>query len=1011
MRKTLLLLFLLGNSITPQAQTSEPLKSWSPEPLEDSVKKYDKAWNFNKALIFVGQWLEKTSKNPGKDSLDFAAALFYKGNVLRKANRAKEAEPVILKGLQLRKKALGSMHADVGASLNSLGLLSWNTGNFTKALTEIQESLEIRKKTLGPEHPLVAGSINNLAVMYQEIGDYPKALLHFRNALEIRKKTLGPESPDVAATLNNLADIYQIMNEYANALPLYLQAMELRRKALGPEHAEVANSVNNLGVLYMNMGEYSKAERFLQQAFEIRKKVLAPDHSDLANTVNNLGVLYMNVGDYSKAEPCFLQALQSRKKSFGPEHLAVGGTLHNLGVLYFELGAYAKAESYYLQALEIRKKTTGTEHSDAGATLDNLGLLYMQKGEYSRAEPLFLQAMEIRKKALKTDSTELARSLINLGNLFSKRGDYTKAEAHFLNALEIRKKALGWEHPDLAFSLNKLGTLYRSQKKTAEAAVSFEEVSDLDRKLIHRYFPAMSEQGREAYLKNGQGGSEELKSFLSEEGVNNPALRGELWNHQLFYKGLLLNTRARWKQRLNYSKDTTVLRFLGDWINLQYKISGLFSSTNSAGRTALDSLVEKAEKLEKELSRRSEDLAFLEERKVSTWQEVQQALKPGEAAVELVRFRHFGIEKVTSDTTNPRKPTYLVQGLTDTVQYAALILTKNSLHPDLVILPNGNDLEDKWFKHYRKSIRLLQKDGESYRQYWNPIGSKLKGIKKVWFSADGVYHKVNPVTFQNPATGKFLVDEIEIALLSSCKDLLKKHPEESGNRLACLLGNPAFQPAQQSNTTENFRSGQNQKAPALPGSQAEIALVAGLLIKKGWEVQEYTGAGATEEKVKDMYKPRVLLLSTHGFFRPDSTVGSNPLLRSGILLSGSAKTLRDGHKGEGEDGILTSYEAMNLNLDNTELVVLSACETGLGEIKNGEGVYGLQRAFQVAGARNVVMSLWKVDDAVTQKLMVAFFRNWTSGMEKRAAFLKAQKDLQKKYPNPYYWGAFVMVGE
>jgi CHAT domain-containing protein len=234
------------------------------------------------------------------------------------------------------------------------------------------------------------------------------------------------------------------------------------------------------------------------------------------------------------------------------------------------------------------------------------------------------------------------------------------------------------------------------------------------------------------------------------------------------------------------------------------------------------------------------------------------------------------------------------------------------------------------------------------------------------------------------------------------------------------VGNPEFQPGQLTLAGKSrsgpelsyyFKPDPTLELASLPGTQAEVDSVARLLGRKGWEVQEYSGREATEEKIKDSYKPRVMLLSTHGFFYADTTPGSNPLLRSGLLLSGAAKTLREGRSGEGEDGILTAYEAMNLNLDNTELVVLSACETGLGDIRNGEGVYGLQRAFQVAGARNLIMSLWKVNDEVTRELMVAFFKNWTNGMKKRAAFLKAQKEIQKKYPDPYYWGAFVMVGE
>jgi CHAT domain-containing protein len=300
--------------------------------------------------------------------------------------------------------------------------------------------------------------------------------------------------------------------------------------------------------------------------------------------------------------------------------------------------------------------------------------------------------------------------------------------------------------------------------------------------------------------------------------------------------------------------------------------------------------------------------------------------------------------------------------------------------------------------------------------------NQLKGVRKVWFSADGVYHQINLNTLRNPETGKFVADEIEIALLGSTKDLLRTEREEDANLSAILLGNPEFQPLGDGSSWQRSRSGPKLTyffrpdpdvvIPGLPGTQVEIDSVSLLLQNKGWEVQKISSKDATEDKIKDCFKPRVMLLSTHGFFRENENEEDNPLLRSGLLLSGSAQTLREGFKGEGEDGILTAYEAMNLNLDNTELVVLSGCETGLSETrKSGEMVFGLQRSFQVAGARSLIMSLWKVDDEYTRKLVVCFFRNWLSGMDKRKAFRLAQSEIRKKNPLPFYWGGFVMLGK
>jgi CHAT domain-containing protein len=263
-------------------------------------------------------------------------------------------------------------------------------------------------------------------------------------------------------------------------------------------------------------------------------------------------------------------------------------------------------------------------------------------------------------------------------------------------------------------------------------------------------------------------------------------------------------------------------------------------------------------------------------------------------------------------------------------------------------------------------------------------------------------------------------------------------PEEGGNpnKLACLFGFPNFEaPLEQrglaASRTANRGVGRayvlklNPAAislSSLPGTQVEVERIGNLLRRNGWEVQMHMQDKAQEETLKESNRPRLLHIATHGYFQSESSTSANPLLQSGLFLSGSANTLNGNTTNVSEDGILTAYEAMNLNLDNTDLVVLSACETGLGEIKNGEGVYGLQRAFKVAGAKTLIMSLWKVDDQATQELMVAFYKHWlgeaapgspnpTRQTTKRAAFLKAQKELKAKYPNPYYWGPFVLVGE
>ena len=433
--------------------------------------------------------------------------------------------------------------------------------------------------------------------------------------------------------------------------------------------------------------------------------------------------------------------------------------------------------------------------------------------------------------------------------------------------------------------------------------------------------------------------------------------------------------------------------------------------------------------LEKELSRRSEMFASLTEKRRNTWQEVKGKLKPDEVAIEIIRVRKFGRKRIVIDSSDARLPHYPIYGLTDTVYYAALLVTPASRVPDLVLFKNGNELENKYVKLYRNSIRNEVEDKESYNQFWKPIAVRLKQLIKkqppgglrIYFSPDGVFNQLNLNTLLNPVSNKYLFEEAKISLVTNTKDLLTAYKEEPFNNLAYLFGYPDYgvtkedrskliqkeRDSQPAYYTLNIERGNGLSE--LPGTKTEVETIAGLMSAQGWQPEVLTGSKALEETLKDCFKPRVLHIATHGYFQTDTKDKGNSLLRSGLMLTGASQTLAGNKDDKTEDGILTAYEAMNLNLDNTDLVVLSACETGLGEVRNGEGVYGLQRAFKVAGARTIIMSLWKVNDEATQQLMTSFYGNWLKTGNKRESFDIAQKTLKAKYKTPYYWGAFVMV--
>jgi CHAT domain-containing protein len=391
------------------------------------------------------------------------------------------------------------------------------------------------------------------------------------------------------------------------------------------------------------------------------------------------------------------------------------------------------------------------------------------------------------------------------------------------------------------------------------------------------------------------------------------------------------------------------------------------------------------------------------------WKAVRDVLIPEEAAVEIIRVRTFNAGRHRSAG---------LFELTDTVQYLVAIL-RPQRRPEFYIMENGNLLEGRYMQYYRNSIQSLTSDTLSYRHFWLPVAERLRGVRRIYLSADGVFNQVNLNTLYNAPSGIHVLDEVELVQVTNCRDLLARQVVPSGS-FASLYGRPTYRldsaAVDQINRSgggatrglraelmEEFREASFSD---LPGTEIEISEVATLLKSRQWAVNENFRDKANEVVLKKERSPTVLHIATHGFFLPEQNeAGVNSMMRSGLILSGVNNT-----GSLSEDGILTAYEATSLSLDSTYLVILSACETGLGEIRNGEGVYGLQRGFAVAGARYLLMSLWKVDDEATAFLMESFYKHWLEGEAPVSALRKAQSELRSVRPQPFYWGAFVVLG-
>lgn len=515
----------------------------------------------------------------------------------------------------------------------------------------------------------------------------------------------------------------------------------------------------------------------------------------------------------------------------------------------------------------------------------------------------------------------------------------------------------------------------------------------------------MTDEEKAQFWKSYNGYFQIFQAFAAYRSKQNPAIISEMYNVQLATKAILLSASNKIRKRILSSRDTSMVNMYYQWTRKREQLAQLYSSgaSNPKQRLTIDSLETAAKLLEKEMNISAEDVSKDKGGETITWKNVQSVLGPDEAAIEIVRFKHYD------------------RYWRDSVIYAAMVLTSETKqYPQFVVLNNGKLLEGRYLKYYRNTIAAKVVDTLSFRQYWGALDKAIKGKSRVYLSLDGVYNQINLNTLMNPAGG-FLVDDKNLTILSNTKDLLaikSRKARRISLSSATLFGFPTYflggnNGAANGTTRDIDRTG----ISPLAGTKEEIQKVGSILSSHKIHADVYTNEDASEHSIKQLAHPRVLHIATHGFFVEDqdnvlaTATGSdnNPLLRAGLLLAGAANFIQDQSRVDEENGILTAYEAANLDLDNTDLVVLSACETGKGEVQNGEGVYGLQRAFQTAGAQTIVMSLWKVDDAATQQLMTTFYSNWMGGMSKAEALKKAQISLKKQFPHPYYWGAFVML--
>jgi len=965
------------------------------------------------------------------------------------------ALPLLLQICEIERTALGEHHPDYAGSLNNLATLYRAMGDFAAALPLYRQALEIRRAALGEKHPDYAASLNNLALLYEEMGDYAGALPLYRQAREIFRTTLGENHPHYAASLDNLAWLYQAMGDYASALPLYRQALEIRRATQGENHPRYAANLHKLAWLYHAMGDHTAALPLYRQAREIFRTTLGENHPHYAASLNHLAMLYHQMGDHTAALPLFRQALEIKRTALGEEHPIYAIGLNNLAALYQDVGDHAAALPLFRQSLEINRTALGEDHPHYAMSLNHLAMLYQEMGEHAAALPLCRQALEILRTTLGESHPHYATSLANVAMLYAATGRASEAMPLMLQATAIDDRmigqilAIGSERQRAVFLDTVLAKFYvflslvlRHLGDSPNAihaafelvlrrkAVAAEAVATQRDARLGGKYPALEPRLRDLAALRMQiarktlagPGPEGLESYLhglTEWDAQGERLEAEL-ARQIPEMNLEQKLRAadRRAVALNLTEGVTLVEFVR--FHVWY-----FQAVPARG--------EKHWKPARYIAfvlagARPDDVQIID-------------LGEADPIDRLIADFRAGIiaEAATNDGRDMAKrraeAALSVQDGAGSALRAALF---DRLAPALggrtrlLIAPDG-DLSRLPFEVLPTADgrRLIDDYQISYLSCGRDVlrfGAVATGQPGAPLVVADPDFDLETVPMREPGQPKA---DFWSRLLSR-----GKKATATPIQTVPVLATTASSAMRHSRDLDRDRG--DYHFHRLPGTRAEGERVAALL-----DVSPWLDATALEGRLKTAcHSPRILHLATHGFFLPDQQrdlnregrgfgfdfgefsgvkdglgrfsgpMMENPMLRSGLALAGANTWLKAGNPPEeAEDGLLTAEDVTGLDLLATELVVLSACETGLGRVHVGEGVFGLRRAFVLAGAKTLVMSLWKVPDEPTRELMEAFYARLLAGQGRAEALREAQLVMKAKYPDPFYWGAFICQGD
>ncbi len=1034
----------LGRAISEQS-----IQEW--KRLNSQVAKTYQTGDYPSGEELAKQALVLAEKKFGHESIYTLTSTGYLAILYQAQGHYEKAKPLVIEALALSKKVLGKQHPNTLTSMINLAHLYQAQGHYEKAEPLIIEALALSKKVLGKQHPDTLIYMNNLSHLYQAQGHYEKAEPLFIEVLTLSKKVLGKQHPNSLTYMNNLAHLYQAQGYYEKAELLFIETFALRKKILSKQHADTLISMSSLANLYQAQGHYEKAEPLLIESLALSKKVLGKQHPHTLKVMGSLALLYQAQGHYEKAEALSIETLTFIKKVLGKQHPITLINMNNLAALYEVQGHYEKAEPLFIEILTLSKKVLGKQHPTTLINTHNLAALYQAQGHYEKSASLYIETVALSKKILGKQHPDTLSSMNNLAVLYKAQGHYEKAESLFIGILTLRKKILGKQHPDTLTSTHILATLYHKTQQWTQAKTLYDEYLINSNQYLQQVLWGAGEKTRLSYLQQQKYFQNKYLSFYNDLIISDTEKPNQPWNNSVFNalnpshlalqawkmsvsrKGLLLRiaSEASALSKLHQANDPQLAKLSQQIQQTRSEIAALTFSAqpNPAKQATLD---DQLNTLQRQLS--SKVSQFRDKAKNIQSEDILSTLTQQQVVVDFLIYKEVDVK------TSGEKTEKLIAFVASQEQGVKFI-NLGELAPITQLIQNYlRAIEYKpknpaWFTSKERKKSLAKTSQALYKKLWQPLTNALGNKKQIYLIPDGALHLLPFKALQNEQ-GEYLAQQVELTRIGSVRDIIFPQQTIKTNP-STIMANPIF--SAQVDNTETPNQTVSPKLHdlnfiPLPGTQAESESIQKTMRQLQHPVNVYTETQASEITIKKEKSPRILHIATHGFFLEKLDIPEdknlsrglqfndrgkmavafvdNPLARSGLAFTYANQGIKGTKQADGSDGILTALEVIDLNLEGTELVTLSACETGVGEISVGEGVYSLNRAFQEAGAKAVLSTLWKISDEGTNLFMQKFYQRFLNQQSAQQALRETQEEFKndKQWNDPFFWAAFVVTG-